>query len=170
MAGTGCFLSLFLGWDGGVRTGRLQLQEEKTIDSTMSAFSGNGFRNTGSLTRNLANRISGYLSSPSRNSGGGDLNLSRTHTFETSANVNVGSSAVDPERNPLAISRTSTRQSGVVGYGSAYGYEPRFHSRQGRRNTGRSVYRSVSIAPSTQYAPDYDDLEHSDKGLNFAQR
>jgi hypothetical protein len=163
----GAFLSLFLGYDGGPRDGAIRLSPEKDEDD-LEADVGSSF------SGRLARRVSGILGQNSRTrhaslTGGGSprptsvlernpLAISRTSTRQPPGG----------ERNPLAISRSSTRHSGVVGYGSAYGYDNRPRLPSGRRPS--KGWRNAS-GVSTQYAPDFDQDENErQSGLGFAQR
>lgn len=174
---TGAILSLFLSPDGGPRSGGIHLPTEKDVESAASAV--------GQLPRRLAGRLSTYFSQKSVS--GTIAPPSDRVPMHRASNQSLNSAALpDPtnsvsrhERNPLAVTRTSTKQSG---YGTAYGYNPlsmsRTSTRQSgsaygfgegrRRNFSRPGMRSTSVATSTRYAPDYDDIDHGD--LNFAQR
>lgn len=154
----GAILSLFLDRDGGSRTGSIRLPSEKEVESAIS------------VPRRWIQQIATCF--PHR----------RSHTSlqpprPDTASIPTPSETMDirrDERNPIGLARTSTKQNG---YGSAYGYTitprtPRgnaygFGARM-RKPSGRGGMRSFSVATSTRYAPDYDDIEHQD--LNFAQR
>lgn len=160
----GAFLSTFLGWDGGLRGGAIQLPDEKPASATATAppiaqdpdrSSISGFRSR------LGSRVSNYFG--------------RNEVSPRRGPMSIGGPSTD--RQSLALGRTPTRQSGVVGVGSAYGYQARFPG--GRRYTNRSQMRKISMARSiarsvggeTQFAPDYEDMEHAEpQHLNFAQR
>ena len=170
---TGAILSLFLSPDGGSRIGGISLPSEKDVEDVASTV--------GSLPRKINNKISTYFKD--RRSISGTTNGSPSDRISKNRSVSVPYSPIPislpneresmrpPIRtsgygsaygfgNPLSMSRTSTRQSG-----SAYGFGDRFP--RGRRGVGG--IRSTSVATSTRYAPDYDNLQDNTE-LNFAQR
>jgi hypothetical protein len=162
----GSFLSLFLGYDGGPRGGGIRLAPEKDEDDFEtdgeSSFSGRLIRRVSRIFSPSSRiRNSSFADGSPRPTSTHDRNplaVTKTLTWQSSGS----------ERNPLGISRTLTRHSGIVGYGSAYGYDnrPRFPSGR-RQHKGR---RNVSTA-STQYAPDFEQDEgERQSGLGFAQR
>lgn len=171
---TGAMLSLFLGWDGGYRSGTIRLSESHAkIELPNSAMT---------LVDEAA-----VPSSSAGETGNGNLLSPR-----------------DPNtlRHSLAISRTSTTNQEPFGGrsstpaprserlstftpGSAYGYSRRPMAFRGPRGMGsirsisntldRRASRAISLARSfggeTRYAPDYDELNiQSPPTLNFAQR
>lgn len=157
---TGAFLSLFLGYDGGPRSGAIQLPTEKAAeDGNVST--------TESMHKTIVKKVSRYLNAP----------LSPSRTALQNKNI--------PQ--PLNMSQTNSgrRVSGHVpahsGLGTSYGYEPRsYKTFANRRMTNQStlnnhrgsfVNRRISTTASTAYAPDYEQqFEDHYSNLNFAQR
>lgn len=217
--GLGAFLSLFIGPDGGPRTGAIQLPEKADVERAAS--------NMGSFGKTAGKRISGYFSGHDAGrseAGESSLSLRRTAAAASSAAAsNEGhkgmprtfTQQVDEETggppsphesdnedideaelnsawssasvNPF-MSRTTARQKGVLGGGSAYGYDRRPSTNAGSENPmlhGRQATRSASGATAVRpgmrnsmitnnpYAPDFEDIGHAqqqNQRLSFAQR
>jgi len=187
----GSILSLFLGWDGGYRTGKIQLTDvtKLNLPDQMPADEEEEI-NESSFASNLA---------PNRQSG-----LLRSSNVQAMAiaNPNPNSSAIvnTPRdlsrstglRDPLAMSRTTTRQSNAFVPGSAYGYDRnstylgrpvnrrqsalmgsvRSHFSTLNRRNSRAISLARSFGEGTNYAPDYENLlaDENVPALNFAQR
>lgn len=214
---TGAVLSLFLGPDGGARTGAIQLPEKVDVERATSHVASN----MGSIGRNASKRLSGYFGARGSSAGpdgpSSPLSLARTNTQATNDNsgfprtftqqvdfetggppspaeseetfvTRTGTEAADvsgfdtrsQSHRPYAFSRTSARQRGVTGGGSAYGYDRRM-SRASAANSAfapsglrtQSMVRDRnarnSFSSANQYAPDFEDLG-SRPELSFAQR
>ncbi|KAK4704037.1 hypothetical protein P7C70_g2175, partial [Phenoliferia sp. Uapishka_3] len=161
----GSLLSLFLNEDGGPRDRGIQLPTEKDVERVASSalsFPGRAVRTIlacvssrhPSVPAPIApDRVALHRSSstPAREEADLPPQVPKAGQYGSAFNG----------FNPLSLRRTSTRASG-----SAYGYsDRRFPSV--RRNTGRSM-AGRSVATTTRYAPDYEDLEQGE--LNFAQR
>ncbi|PLW34425.1 hypothetical protein PCANC_20207 [Puccinia coronata f. sp. avenae] len=179
----GAILSLFLGWDGGYRTGKIQLADTTKLDLPDQMLAAEEDENDESSASNiLSSRQSGLLRSPHLQS-------------MAMANDGTNSSSAAPRsiamRNPLAVSRTNTRQSNAFVPGSAYGYDRtstlrrpsnwrnsaqvgsyRSHFSTLNRRNSRAISLARSFGEGTNYAPDYDDFhgEEPVPALNFAQR
>ncbi|KAH9815534.1 hypothetical protein DFH28DRAFT_1164595 [Melampsora americana] len=175
----GACLSLFLGWDGGYRSSAIRLPEGKLelahqLDNTEE-------ESDASVTEDEGITLTRPVPASSTN-------------FPLPQSIKYAPGQEPPPRNPLSLSRTSTRQSTTnFTPGSAYGYDRRsflgsrrpinFRANQngmgsirsGHATAQRRASRALSLARSfggdTQYAPDYDDLEHDQPPptLNFAQ-
>lgn len=175
----GACLSLFLGWDGGYRSSAIRLPEGKLelahqLDNTEE-------ESDASVTEDEGITLTRPLPASSAN-------------FSLPQSIKYAPGQEPPPRNPLSLSRSSTRQSTNFTPGSAYGYDRRSFLgsrrpinlrasqngmgsiRSGHVTAQRRASRAISLARSfggdTQYAPDYDDLEHDQMAptLNFAQR
>ena len=174
---TGSILSLFLSPDGGQRTGAIQLQTEKTEADVERNPS------LSQIPAKLANRLSGYFtgsSTPTRQRS--SFSLHRTDTMTSEAMTDA---APTSERNPLNIAKPASRRvsAAISQYGTSYGYDARSAANNkawaNRRMTDASAsgfaqnhrHRN-SISASTQYAPDYEQMEPPPdlSNLNFAQR
>ncbi|GAA99488.1 hypothetical protein E5Q_06188 [Mixia osmundae IAM 14324] len=143
----GCILTLFLGYDGGERTGGIKLAMEKDLERAKS------------LPLRIRDRFLGCLSRRHRPVSAPSETVNLSPEQRTSALLPA------PTQNPLAIPRTATRQTTTSQMpGSAYGYEASFRSRY----TGRP--RASSFATTTRYAPDQDDMHDDSQNLNFVQR
>lgn len=187
----GAILSLFLGWDGGYRTGTIALYDTSKSDlpdhlldveeqdgPDRSLLSGPQINQTKNLSTSS-------LSQPISNA---------NHSPHTIANPNSPKDFSQSMviRNPIPISRTSTRQSNAFIPGSAYGYDRsttysrrpfawrdlgqtnsiRSNSYTLNRRSSRTISLARSFGDGTHYAPDYDQLnrEETTPALNFAQR
>ncbi|KAI7959048.1 hypothetical protein MJO28_002839 [Puccinia striiformis f. sp. tritici] len=185
----GAILSLFLGWDGGYRTGKIQLTDSTKLDQA-DRLLGVGEEEDNETSFTSPGQHISLLRSPNLQA----MSLDN----QSSHSLNTGTTSRDPSRSiviggPNALSRTTTRQSNTFVPGSAYGYDR--HStllrrpsnwrqsahvgsvRSGHFSTvNRRNSRAISLARSfgggTQYAPDYEDLngEENVPALNFAQR
>ncbi|PWN53900.1 major facilitator superfamily MFS-1 [Violaceomyces palustris] len=99
----GAFLSLFIGYDGGPRTGSIQLPEKADIERATSQAASN----MGSIGRNASKRISGYFSNVRAsfsNAGESALSLSRTNTQQMSPSRETS------EHAGKGLDRTFTQQ------------------------------------------------------------
>ncbi|CAH7672387.1 hypothetical protein PPACK8108_LOCUS7192 [Phakopsora pachyrhizi] len=167
---TGAILSLFLGWDGGYRTGKIQL-----VDSIKQL--------------ELPNQSGPYDQTADRVDVNGTINLqpsSRDQVLVRNplAITRTSTAATAPR------SEANNRQSGFTP-GSAYGYDQgmrrainwrghadgmgslRSVSRTMNRRSSRAFSLARSFGGDTNYAPDYDhlgNLQSSPPTLNFAQR
>lgn len=186
----GSILSLFLGWDGGYRTGKIQLTDATKLNLPDQMPADEEEEINESFASNLApSRQSALLRSP---------NLQAMAI----ANPNANSWAITNTprdisrstglRDSLAISRTTTRQSNAFVPGSAYGYDHnsthfgrpsnrrqsalmgsvRSHFSTLNRRNSRAISLARSFGEGTNYAPDYENLlaEENVPALNFAQR
>lgn len=168
-----------MGWDGGYRTSGIRLPEGKL-----------------ELSQGLQDTTDDESSASAEDEG-----ITLTRPPNSSPNpplpqsIKFGPGQEPLPRNPLSLSRTSTRQSATnFTPGSAYGYDRRSFAggrrpahlrasqngmgsiRSGHVTANRRASRAISLARSfggdTQFAPDYDDLDHDQPPptLNFAQR
>lgn len=168
---TGAILSLFLSPDGGERHGGIHLPSEKDLKDAKSSIGGlprkiSGFflgigtgtgavRGEGGEGEGRRNSFAqaGPRTSFSEGEERNPLNLMGT----TSGNRSIGYGSaygfnnLPPGTNPLALSRTSTRQSNSA-FTPAESRYPTM--RRGFRAGGGM--RNASVATSTRYAPDYE--------------
>lgn len=219
----GAFLSLFIGPDGGPRTGAIQLPEKTDVERTAT--------NMGSFGRSAGKRISGYFTGQDAGqseAGESSLSLRRTavagaaasssdahkgipRTFTQQVDDETGGppSPHESDNEDLDeaemdsawtratldpfVSRTTARQNGVLGGGSAYGYEGRSsvggagsetataHARRNTRSASGGA-GNVNMRPGMRnsmmtenpYAPDFEDVgqqaQQRTQRLSFAQR
>ena len=221
----GSFLTLFIGHDGGPRTGAIQLPEKGDIERAAN--------HVGSFGRSAGQRISGYFSG-ARSAAESDLSLSR-HFGGTEPSNRSGTSTPDVGHGPSILprtftqqvdyetggppspvpsegtiithnntiandsdfsrvegaprrqrlfSRTEERQRGILGGGSAYGYDRHMsrssaalgttNDRSGAAARTESFAQSRtagrnSFSSTHQYAPDFEEIGQR-PGLSFAQR
>ena len=185
---TGAILSLFLGWDGGYRTGKIQLTDSNKLDFPDRLLGADEEETDESLSV-PSRQQTGFLRSP--NAQPMAMDNSSTHSL-TTANTSRDVSRSIVIKNPLGISRTTTRQSNAFVPGSAYGYDRnstlsrrpsnwrqsghmgsiRSHFSTVNRRSSRAISLARSFGEGTNYAPDYEGLngEENAPALNFAQR
>lgn len=146
----GAFLSLFIGYDGGPRTGAIQLPEKVDVERVTARAASN----MGSFGKSAGKRISGYFgghldgaessvslintnsnlegnrNNPSSN------NMSRTFTQQVDDETGGPPSPVESDEGTIVtnragmsgfdqrsfMSKTRTRQNNILEGGSAYGY------------------------------------------------
>lgn len=156
----GAFLCMFLGRDGGPRSGAIKLPMEKVseegqVDDQMTPKA---------RPQTIARRVSSYFSlsinSPphtSRSSSSHALHVPESPSYGTHASTSAAPKASTPK-----AARSSFR-------GTSYGYDPRRNSKPwSRRFTTESARRG---SMGTQYAPDFEGVQPPDlSSLNFAQR
>ncbi|KAA1065331.1 hypothetical protein PGT21_010580 [Puccinia graminis f. sp. tritici] len=186
----GAILSLFLGWDGGYRTGKIQLTDSNKLDLADQLLDAEEQENEESLASNVPRSHQVGLLRPS-NLQAISMSNASTHSLAT-ANTSKDLSRSIVIKDPLAISRTTTRQSNAFVPGSAYGYDRnstisrrpsnwrhsghmgsiRSHLSTIHRRNSRAISLARSFGEGTNYAPDYEDLngEENVPALNFAQR
>ncbi|SJX64156.1 uncharacterized protein SRS1_14810 [Sporisorium reilianum f. sp. reilianum] len=97
----GSFLTLFIGYDGGPRTGAIQLPEKGDIERAANQV--------GSFGRSAGQRISGYFST-SRGAGESDLSLSRNFGHAGQSSSTSGHSTPDVGHGPSKLPRIFTQQ------------------------------------------------------------
>ncbi|TKY89559.1 hypothetical protein EX895_001344 [Sporisorium graminicola] len=97
----GSFLTLFIGYDGGPRTGAIQLPEKGDIERAANQV--------GSFGRSAGQRISGYFSN-ARSAGESDLSLSRNFGNACQSSSRSGHSTPDVGHGPSKMPRTFTQQ------------------------------------------------------------
>ncbi|KAH9462374.1 hypothetical protein Pst134EB_006270 [Puccinia striiformis f. sp. tritici] len=185
----GAILSLFLGWDGGYRTGKIQLTDSTKLDQA-DRLLGVGEEEDNETSFTSPGQHISLLRSPNLQA----MSLDN----QSSHSLNTGTTSRDPSRSiviggPNALSRTTTRQSNTFVPGSAYGYDRNStllrrpsnwrqsahvgsvrsgHFSTVNRRNSRAISLARSFGGGTQYAPDYEDLngEENVPALNFAQR
>lgn len=96
---TGAFLSLFIGYDGGPRTGAIHLPEKVDVERVTAKAASN----MGSLSRSAGKTISGYFGNGAENAGANDsiVSLTQTNNPHTRRGSSTGGNA---------MSRTFTQQ------------------------------------------------------------
>lgn len=97
----GSFLTLFIGHDGGPRTGAIQLPEKGDIERAATQV--------GSFGRSAGQRISGYFGG-ARSAAGSSLSLSRHFTSDQHSRPTSGTSTPDHTGAPKQLPRTFTQQ------------------------------------------------------------
>ncbi|KAG0144839.1 hypothetical protein CROQUDRAFT_46720 [Cronartium quercuum f. sp. fusiforme G11] len=181
----GACLSLFLGWDGGYRSSSIRLPPSGRLELANQQDLSTDEEQEASVIEDEGITLTRPPHLP--------LNPSSSQV-PLPQSIKLGPGQEPLPRNPHSLSRTSTLQSTNFTPGSAYGYDRRSFAgsrrpttwrasvngmgsiRNGHATAQRRASRAISLARSfggdTQYAPDYDDLEHDHPPptLNFAQR
>lgn len=165
---TGAFLCLFLGRDGGPRSGAIKLPIEKTTEEGQA--NADVESTPRARPRSLSKRLSGYFNLPlspapklSRDPSYHALHRPESPSYGTHLTADASTSAVSPESTP--------RRTRPSFGGTSYGYSTRRPSVArpwSRRFTMESGRRG---SMGTQYAPDFEGIQPPDlSSLNFAQR
>ncbi|EPQ31368.1 uncharacterized protein PFL1_00703 [Pseudozyma flocculosa PF-1] len=164
----GAFFSLFIGYDGGPRTGKIQLPEKADVGRATSQMASN----VGSIGRSASKRISGYFGGktddesllslsrtntqtdgPSTPRGLGGKALPRTFTQQVDEETGGPPSPVESEAHTV-VTRTNYNDSGFDRIESQY--RPRLFSRteERQRNVlgGGSAYGYEARRPSRSSA------------------
>ncbi|KAI5479840.1 major facilitator superfamily protein [Pseudohyphozyma bogoriensis] len=164
---TGAILSLFLSADGGPREGGIKLPTEKDVGRAASTLYSLFTKLKALVLRRETPAIAIGTPPPEpvsmhRSDSQPVLPNREAADQDRGERMSVTSGMGKQNAYGSAFNGFNPLNSRRVSRGTSYGYD------RPRRNTGRSVYRAMSVGTSTRYAPDYEDLEHAE--LNFAQR